>query len=128
MQCIKCQDTMQKTIYESILVDYCPSCKSFWLDGGEFDLIIKGKEWDVEKAFTEAEIEKTKESKDNQDFSLCPRCNKGVLRSLRRSGVRIDQCDKCDGLFFDEGELESLYRAEKMNAFQRIWEHVTSLL
>ncbi|HVC85650.1 MAG TPA: zf-TFIIB domain-containing protein [Solirubrobacteraceae bacterium] len=34
------------------------------------------------------------------------------MRSYERSGVQVDQCEECRGLFLDRGELERLIDAE----------------
>jgi len=44
-------------------------------------------------------------------YLQCPRCH-APMRSYPRSGVRIDRCDQCRGIFLDEGELETLSRNE----------------
>lgn len=41
----------------------------------------------------------------------CPRCA-GVMRTYHRSGVEIDQCRQCLGIFLDRGELPRLIVAE----------------
>ena len=41
----------------------------------------------------------------------CPKCQ-GSMRSYERSGVTVDQCADCRGLFLDRGELEKLVDAE----------------
>jgi Zn-finger nucleic acid-binding protein len=41
----------------------------------------------------------------------CPKCH-GTMRSYERSGVTVDQCSDCRGLFLDRGELEKLIDAE----------------
>lgn len=46
----------------------------------------------------------------------CPKCH-GRMRQFERSGVHIDQCTECRGIFLDRGELEHLIDAEnRMNA------------
>ncbi|TDB82197.1 hypothetical protein E1091_18805, partial [Micromonospora fluostatini] len=35
----------------------------------------------------------------------CPKCH-GEMRQYERSGVVIDQCGECRGIFLDRGELE----------------------
>jgi len=44
---------------------------------------------------------------------LCPKCA-GVMRSYERSGVVIDQCGDCRGVYLDRGELERLITAEEL--------------
>ncbi|WP_243707830.1 zf-TFIIB domain-containing protein, partial [Micromonospora sp. KC606] len=41
----------------------------------------------------------------------CPKCH-GDMRQYERSGVVIDQCSECRGIFLDRGELEKLFEAE----------------
>ena len=41
----------------------------------------------------------------------CPKC-RGEMRVYERSGVTIDQCTECRGIFLDRGELEKLFDAE----------------
>ncbi|MEU7926054.1 zf-TFIIB domain-containing protein [Micromonospora sp. NPDC049801] len=42
---------------------------------------------------------------------ICPKC-RGEMRQYERSGVVIDQCGECRGIFLDRGELEKLFEAE----------------
>ncbi|MEV0766363.1 zf-TFIIB domain-containing protein [Nocardia sp. NPDC050435] len=41
----------------------------------------------------------------------CPKCH-GVMQTYNRSGVHIEQCGNCRGIFLDYGELENLTRLE----------------
>jgi Zn-finger nucleic acid-binding protein len=41
----------------------------------------------------------------------CPKCQ-GAMRQYERSGITIDQCTECRGIFLDRGELEKLIDAE----------------
>jgi Zn-finger nucleic acid-binding protein len=41
----------------------------------------------------------------------CPKCH-GEMRTYERSGVTIDQCTECRGIFHDRGELERLVDAD----------------
>jgi Zn-finger nucleic acid-binding protein len=41
----------------------------------------------------------------------CPKC-RGEMRQYERSGVTVDQCLECRGIFLDRGELEKLVDAE----------------
>jgi uncharacterized protein len=42
---------------------------------------------------------------------MCPKC-RGVMRTYERSGVTVDQCGECRGIFLDRGELERLVDAD----------------
>lgn len=41
----------------------------------------------------------------------CPKCQ-GSMRTYERSGITVDQCGECRGIFLDRGELERLVDAE----------------
>jgi Zn-finger nucleic acid-binding protein len=43
---------------------------------------------------------------------ICPKCQ-GRMRTYERSGVHVDQCTECRGIFLDRGELERLVDAEQ---------------
>jgi Zn-finger nucleic acid-binding protein len=43
---------------------------------------------------------------------ICPKCQ-GLMRTYERSGVTVDQCSDCRGIFLDRGELERLVDAER---------------
>ena len=42
---------------------------------------------------------------------VCPKCE-SPMRSYERSGVTVDQCTGCRGVFLDRGELDRLVDAE----------------
>jgi uncharacterized protein len=42
----------------------------------------------------------------------CPSCN-GQLVQLERSGVRIDACRQCRGVWLDRGELDQILERER---------------
>lgn len=42
---------------------------------------------------------------------VCPKCQ-GEMNSYERSGITVDQCGECRGIFLDRGELERLVDAE----------------
>lgn len=41
----------------------------------------------------------------------CPKCH-SPMRRYERSGIDVDQCTECRGIFLDRGELERLVDAE----------------
>jgi Zn-finger nucleic acid-binding protein len=41
----------------------------------------------------------------------CPKCH-GAMRSYERSGIVLEQCEECRGIFLDHGELERFVDAE----------------
>ena len=45
------------------------------------------------------------------DGLVCPKCS-NPWRAFERSGITVDQCTGCRGVFLDRGELERLVDAE----------------
>lgn len=43
---------------------------------------------------------------------LCPKC-RVAMESLERSGITLERCTECGGVFLDRGELERLELAEQ---------------
>lgn len=41
----------------------------------------------------------------------CPKCG-AEMRTYERSGIHVDQCAECRGIFLDRGEIERLIDAE----------------
>lgn len=48
----------------------------------------------------------------------CPKCD-GTLIEVAHDGIQIDQCNKCDGVWLDAGELERLTRSEESAGWLR---------
>jgi uncharacterized protein len=44
-------------------------------------------------------------------FLTCPKCHQ-AMQSFTRSGLTIEQCSHCRGVFLDYGELERLVQME----------------
>ncbi len=42
---------------------------------------------------------------------ICPKCQ-SKMRSFERSGITVEQCKSCRGVFLDRGELDQLMAAE----------------
>jgi len=51
---------------------------------------------------------KAKEAKGGKKILLlCPNCN-ASMQNVKRSGIEIDMCPSCRGVWLDRGELEKL--------------------
>ena len=46
----------------------------------------------------------------------CPKCGHD-MEEVSYSGLMIDRCTSCSGLYFDNGELELLLKAQKPEGF-----------
>lgn len=51
---------------------------------------------------------------------LCPKCQ-APMRTYERSGVHVDRCTECRGVFLDAGELERVMQAEAVFDQRERW-------
>ncbi|MBL8047691.1 MAG: zf-TFIIB domain-containing protein [Chthonomonas sp.] len=49
-------------------------------------------------------------------MKLCPTCSNVALTPVQRSGIELDYCSTCRGVWLDRGELEKLLAAESVGA------------
>jgi hypothetical protein len=84
-----------------------------------FDERRKGLEDEYFRRQERETLKKMRERLDAETASLgrapsamqCPRCD-GTLREFMFQDTRLDRCDKCQGVWFDAGELEHLTKRE----------------
>jgi Zn-finger nucleic acid-binding protein len=123
---------MLKTIFESILIDYCPDCKSCWFDKDEFDNAVKGIEFNAAALIAESKAEifqKLKRAKvEMVGNDVCPKCMNGTMAKFELFGVELDKCEFCEGLFFDRDELQKCYDKSKEGFIAHMWSHIKELL
>ncbi len=116
MLCLRCHSEMQQKPLVGVLVDYCGTCRSFWLDGGELDALRRGEKKDAATLRAEALAERRLAASRLIHYDEhCPRCQQ-PLTEVHHGHVRLDQCRACHGLFFDYGELEACLRMRDRGA------------
>lgn len=101
--------------YDGVQIEVCPDCKGEWLHAGE---LIKIAEHHEEK-FTPEEIasldavnkETFTTSECEHDELHCPNCETVEMTHFNycdTSGIILDKCPKCGGIWTDRGELEKV--------------------
>lgn len=101
MECPKCRQNLDKVMtQQGVVIDYCKSCKGVWLDKGEIFMFSKKP-----KYLHEALAQGLKNSHPTEH--TCPACQDTKLLEggFVKPDLLIDQCPKCQGLWFDDGEL-----------------------
>lgn len=63
-------------------------------------------------------IDKNKSARDkkNEPPIKCPRCGGTMLENLI-SKIKVDRCIRCQGIFFDGGEYETLMKSRDKDRF-----------
>ncbi|MEW6075626.1 MAG: zf-TFIIB domain-containing protein [Candidatus Omnitrophota bacterium] len=113
MQCPRCNEQLKEMFYEGVTIDTCEKCEGEWLDSGEIIAINKVRE----KTFSDAEKNKAKGAQKagkpathSQGPLQCPHCKVPMASSnySYSTGIIIDRCPSCNGLWLDKDELEHI--------------------
>jgi len=98
--------------YEGVAIDTCPDCGGEWLDRDEVGAITHARE----VRFSTEEIAQVKgvdavtmTAEDDLERDLmCPSCNVPLkpFNFASTSGVILDKCPQCAGVWLDKDELE----------------------
>ena len=114
MQCPNCKSTLQTIDYEGIQIETCPDCEGEWLDAQELKHIVQVREVRFDKEERQAIAAATTITPINvkrEDRDLrCPKCS-GTTDALNYggdTGIVIDKCTTCGGIWLDKGEMERI--------------------
>lgn len=53
---------------------------------------------------------------EKEYWMRCPKCG-ATLKETDLLGIKVDRCDRCEGVFFDKGELDILFKAKEPKGF-----------
>ena len=111
MKCSKCGSEMVKKSSDTVEIDECPSCFSIWFDADE--LREAKDEMDPDLNWMDFEIWKHKDQfKISDNAKTCPKCNvKMVTGQYGNTGIEVDSCHICKGIWLDKGEFEKIVEA-----------------
>jgi len=104
--CPKCLGDMNEVAVEGVTIDVCASCRGIWLDPGELAM-LRGADTDLPHA---PEQLTTGSRYLETTTYICPRCEGGFesFEYAPGSGLIIDRCKDCAGIYLDAGELKKV--------------------
>jgi uncharacterized protein len=70
----------------------------------------KRKELDAQRA------EEQKADGHPANWMRCPKCGE-PLEEVRLAQIAVDKCGQCQGVFFDQGELDTLLQSQEPQGF-----------
>ena len=100
--CPKCQVGLRTLGIEGVAVDLCPACRGIWFDRGELE------------AATGATLPLRPDQevlhRATRTRYVCPRCKVSLYERpfLSGSGIKIDECPGCAGIWLDRGEFSAI--------------------
>ena len=114
MQCPNCDAALRTIDYEGIRIETCDGCAGEWLDADELGHIVKVREVrfnpDERRAIAQAAgITGVKLEDVDRDLK-CPKCGAttDAINYGGDTGIVIDRCTGCAGLWLDGTELEKI--------------------
>jgi len=111
--CIKCNSAQEPIVIQGVEIDRCVSCGGIWLDGGEIKELVAQRTDPSSDAQLEASIARLSKARGgggapageaNVATTACPACQ-GKLTVASFGDANVEQCNACDGIFVDRGEL-----------------------
>ncbi len=114
MKCPRCAGNLETITYESIRLETCSCCKGEWLDDLELGHVNRVREirFDPEERRAVAQAATiTGVRLDDADRNLaCPKCGgrTDAVNFGGNSGMIIDRCTGCGGIWLDADELEKV--------------------
>ena len=114
MKCPNCGAMLRTVEYEGIHLETCRGCQGEWLDADELKHVVQAREvrFDEQERRAIAESTTIKGVKlDEVDRDLaCPKCGgeTGALKYGGDTGIVIDRCTTCHGIWLDADELERI--------------------
>lgn len=110
MICPDCQSTLEQADLHGVRIDECPNCRGRWFDRDELrrakDRTDDDLRWLDFDPFA-ADVGAAATAKG----PLCPRDSiKMGSIAYEESGVRVDKCAKCHGVWLNHDEFEKIVR------------------
>ncbi len=115
MNCPRCGGGLSTIQYEGAQIETCPGCGGEWLDAEELKKIVHT----VEQRFSPQEIASVDAVNQNiftidespENELVCPKCAGVELNRFNyasSTGIALDKCPVCEGIWLDKGELEKV--------------------
>jgi uncharacterized protein len=141
MQCPIDKQELQNHVFElNVTVDKCATCQGVFLDQGELEK-LEAEALKAERHLTSEEGDGASKAYDfarqaNLPEIKCPKCLKLMERSEYGycSGVLIDRCLECQGIWLDGGELLAIQKFYEHADFEakplpkRVWMSVALMV
>ncbi len=108
MECPKCKVGLAPRVIESTTVHECRQCEGIWFDKDELRRVKDATDPDLN--WMDFEIWNHPEAiAVASGKTVCVRCAVDMhVLDYDKTGVQIDYCDQCSGMWLDKGKLEQI--------------------
>ena len=111
MDCPRCEATLETKTIGDVEIDECPNCEGIWFDKGE--LTQAKDETAPDLNWMDFEIWKHEDLFTVAPKPInCPKCTAQMVTiNYDETGVEIDYCTECQGIWLDGGEFDKIVEA-----------------
>lgn len=104
--CPDCNIALDARDFQGITIDACPKCAGIFFDDGEV-AAIKAKGLDAMDELEKAVVPQVTTEAAQGKFRRCSNCGSAMdkFRYMYHSDVVLDQCERCGGIWVQDGEL-----------------------
>jgi Zn-finger nucleic acid-binding protein len=108
MICPLCKISLEKSLLHNVEVDYCQKCLGLWFEEEELRWAKDEKDRNLRWLDIDLWKDKTK-FKISRGIRLCPFCRLPLYEVYYgRSGIIVDLCNVCHGIWLDRGEFKKI--------------------
>jgi len=132
VDCPRCGDGLKPAELLGVRIDACPTCRGSWFDRNE--LRQARNQADSDLAWMEFNLWKESDGFHVTSESMaCPSCGERMATiGYADTGVQIDYCSSCGGIWLDSGEFPRIIQAleedvDEMTASDYLKESVREL-
>jgi Zn-finger nucleic acid-binding protein len=102
-----CPNCLERLSAGGINVFSCLYCNGSWLKGDLIHELIEKNKNNPSIKELQSSFE---EQAEKEIVKNCPDCINLKLNIVHVHNVEVDFCNKCHGVFFDEGEMEKIFK------------------
>ncbi|HPN57432.1 MAG TPA: zf-TFIIB domain-containing protein [Candidatus Omnitrophota bacterium] len=109
-KCPVCSKTnLKQEIFHNVEVDYCPDCLGIWFEEDELKWAKDEKDADLKWLDIDLWKNPEKFKISTGKRRLCPKCRMPLYEVYyENSGIIVDACNLCCGLWLDKGEFKKI--------------------
>lgn len=118
MDCPTCKNAMITLELADVEIDHCVRCGGIWLDAGELELLLDARD-KADRLLGSFR----KDKNTTEQPRKCPICRKKMAQIIigtSQPPLRIDECKRRHGLWFDRGELRRVLSQGPLDEESRI--------
>lgn len=108
--CAICHGPMMRFSAHGMSLDGCQGCGGLWLDMGELGSLLQLPATALAGVQSQLGPRQSRPAAAHPPMLSCPACHRAMQEHPygKGSGVRVDACSECRGVWLDAGELRTL--------------------